>query len=130
LSSCLVSDRDALVGDRPTPPTPPLLAGVLAFLLPVASAVAFRGGLSLRLEGAEVYTLRGRSAPEGRCLVRSLPLALASGTAGYTFFAAGLGLSALIALGFLLVAVVGAALRPACCPGDLLARTHLRPKQD
>lgn len=106
---------------------PPLLVGILGLLLPVASALAFRGGLALRLEGVEVRTLAGRPASPWRLLVRSLPLALLAGVTAHALAAGKLGL-AMLALGFALVAVLWAALSPARSPGDLLVHTYLRPK--
>jgi hypothetical protein len=115
--------------DDGDPPTPFLvLAASLGFLLPVATALAFRGGLALRLERAEVCTLDGRAASRWRLLLRTLPLALGASAATETLVAGNVGLAYLIALGLLLIALLGAALSPARGLGDLLARTRVRPK--
>jgi hypothetical protein len=106
----------------------PALAGFFGVLFPVASSLAFRGGLALRLEGVEVCTFGGRPATTFRLLLRSLPLAVGTAVVTYTLFAGRPALSAELLASFIVVAVVGVLLNPARSLGDMIAGTYLRPK--
>jgi hypothetical protein len=107
---------------------PPWLAGLLGFLIPIVSALAFRGGLGLRLPALEVCTTRGRPAGPWRLFLRSLPLALATAAVAYTLFAGSVALSATILVLLFVVALAGAFLSPARSLIDLIARTFVRPR--
>jgi eukaryotic-like serine/threonine-protein kinase len=106
----------------------PVLSGVLALLLPVTSALVFKGGLALRFQRLEVRTLAGEPANQWRIVARSLPLALGIGLAAYLFTAGNIRAAGFVALPIVLVALLRGALRPTRSAGDLLAGTILRPK--
>jgi hypothetical protein len=107
---------------------PPRRFAAYCFLVTVASALVFRGGMALRLGALDVSTFSGRPAPWWRLVLRSLPMAVSAAAVGYTLFDGQVLLSATLLTSLVAIGLAVSFLSPTRGPGDLIACTFVRPR--